>query len=147
MSRMLPQAPQVPARMPRAGVGISRDRAVYVRDWRAANPLRRRASRAVSRRHDTEGADLTTKQWEAMLQAANGICSYCGTEQRLQLDHVLPLSRGGRHTLTNVVPACADCNMVKNSKTVAEWLDPTARATFQIRHARLVEEVRTWPAT
>lgn len=39
----------------------------------------------------------------------------------MTLDHVLPLSRGGRHCIANIVPACKNCNQKKGSLTVAEW--------------------------
>jgi hypothetical protein len=37
------------------------------------------------------------------------------------MDHVLPLSRGGRHCVSNVVPACGQCNKVKADMTLMEW--------------------------
>lgn len=48
-----------------------------------------------------------------------GLCQYCG-ERGDTLDHVVPRSRGGRHTWTNVVLACRRCNNRKGSKTLAE---------------------------
>lgn len=47
-------------------------------------------------------------------------CCYC-TAPAEHLDHVKPLSRGGRDVLSNVVPACADCNLSKGAQTLAEW--------------------------
>ncbi len=48
-------------------------------------------------------------------------CQYCGHETaRLTLDHVLPRSRGGAHTWTNLVSACAACNRRKGGKTLDE---------------------------
>lgn len=66
--------------------------------------------------------DLTDEQWRA-LQAAWGCCAYCGVSGRpLQRDCVLPISRGGRYTLDNVVPACGPCNASKCSDEVTAWL-------------------------
>jgi 5-methylcytosine-specific restriction endonuclease McrA len=48
-------------------------------------------------------------------------CCYCGS-LATHLDHVQPLSRGGRDVLRNVVPACADCNLSKGAKSLAEWV-------------------------
>ena len=50
-------------------------------------------------------------------------CQYCRVEfpyRQLTLDHVYPLSRGGRHNWTNVVTACGPCNNRKADKTPAE---------------------------
>jgi 5-methylcytosine-specific restriction endonuclease McrA len=53
-----------------------------------------------------------------------GRCCYCDAPAE-HLDHVTPLSRGGRDVLANVVPACADCNLSKAALTLAEWLAVT----------------------
>ncbi len=66
--------------------------------------------------------DLTDQQWAA-LQEAWGGCAYCGAESpALQRDCVLPISRGGRYTLDNVVPACASCNSSKCNDEVTAWM-------------------------
>jgi 5-methylcytosine-specific restriction endonuclease McrA len=38
------------------------------------------------------------------------------------LDHVHPLSRGGEDVESNIIPACAECNLSKGAKTLAEWV-------------------------
>ena len=66
--------------------------------------------------------DLTDTQWIALQQAWGG-CAYCGaSEGPLQRDCVLPISRGGRYTLANVVPACRSCNTSKCNGEVTAWL-------------------------
>ena len=44
-----------------------------------------------------------------------------GWTKSLQLDHVIPISKGGPDTLENVRPAHAQCNMNRNTKTVEEY--------------------------
>jgi len=51
----------------------------------------------------------------------NSDCFYCGVSENITLDHVIPLSRGGKHSIGNIVPACGKCNYSKNNKTVMEW--------------------------
>ena len=66
--------------------------------------------------------DLTDGQWSALLEAWGG-CAYCGAlGGSLQRDCVLPISRGGRYTLANVVPACGACNASKCNDEVTGWL-------------------------
>ena len=66
--------------------------------------------------------DLSPVQWDA-LQEAWGGCAYCGaSDTPLQRDCVLPLSRGGRYTLDNIVPACRTCNASKCNAEVTGWL-------------------------
>jgi len=46
-------------------------------------------------------------------------CQYCGTglpASELTFDHVIPRSKGGRTTWTNVVAACSPCNLRKANK-------------------------------
>lgn len=47
-------------------------------------------------------------------------CQYCGSSKKLTLDHVLPRSRGGLHTWSNVVAACERCNSTKSDRTPQE---------------------------
>lgn len=42
-------------------------------------------------------------------------CQYCGSEDCLTLDHILPLSKGGRTTWENVVCCCRRCNAKKGN--------------------------------
>lgn len=66
--------------------------------------------------------DLTATQWAAIKVAWQG-CAYCGaTERPLQRDCVMAISRGGRYTIDNVVPACAACNASKCNDEVTGWL-------------------------
>lgn len=53
-----------------------------------------------------------------------GICYYCnrrvGTDC-LTMDHVVPLSRGGKSKKGNIVPACKECNNRKKYLLPIEW--------------------------
>lgn len=53
-----------------------------------------------------------------------GICYYCkkkvGREQ-LTMDHMVPLSRGGKSRKGNIVPACKECNSKKKYLLPIEW--------------------------
>ena len=50
-------------------------------------------------------------------------CQYCGRKfpsSELSLDHVVPISRGGKSTWENVVCACLPCNVKKGNKLLSE---------------------------
>lgn len=50
------------------------------------------------------------------------VCRYCGaTEGPFEYDHVKPYSRGGKHTVANIVIACNPCNRDKGARTPKEW--------------------------
>lgn len=50
----------------------------------------------------------------------NYTCQYCGSQEALTLDHVIPVSRGGKSCWENVVTACYPCNARKGNKTPEE---------------------------
>lgn len=57
----------------------------------------------------------------------NFTCVYCGgkpPDVTLQADHVIPVSKGGRGILENLVAACSDCNAGKSNKGIDEALSP-----------------------
>jgi 5-methylcytosine-specific restriction endonuclease McrA len=96
------------ARHPHA-VAVNRTRKA-----RAARRRKLRVARVVN--------DLTADEWAALKEAWNG-CAYCGaTEGVMQRDCVMAISRGGRYTLDNVVPACASCNTSKCNDEVTGWM-------------------------
>ena len=47
-------------------------------------------------------------------------CVYCGDENALTIDHVLPVSRGGKSQFENCVAACKECNSIKGDRTPSE---------------------------
>lgn len=50
----------------------------------------------------------------------NNQCAYCGTSKNLTVDHIVPVSRGGKTTFENCVAACQPCNNTKNDRTPNE---------------------------
>lgn len=52
-------------------------------------------------------------------------CAYCGKPDHradeLELEHVIPISMGGAHHLSNIVPACSQCNQSKRSTHALVW--------------------------
>lgn len=48
-------------------------------------------------------------------------CAYCGSTEQITIDHIVPLSRGGRHEVENLAPACLPCNCSKGARLLSEW--------------------------
>jgi hypothetical protein len=51
------------------------------------------------------------------------VCFYCGeevTDKNATLDHLLPQSKDGKHTKTNLKTCCLICNSIKSGKTYEE---------------------------
>ena len=48
-------------------------------------------------------------------------CAECGAKDRQSLDHRIPLSRGGRHSIGNLMTLCQPCNASKHARFLTEW--------------------------
>jgi len=48
-------------------------------------------------------------------------CVYCSGKKPLEIDHIVPLSKGGSTSKNNIVMACQRCNRTKNAKDVFKW--------------------------
>ncbi len=67
--------------------------------------------------------ELRESQWWKR-RLAKGVCYYCGqttSPKELTMDHIVPISRGGRTTKGNVVTACKECNNAKKQLLPMEW--------------------------
>lgn len=77
------------------------------------------------RREREKARELRQSRWWKN-RIAIGICYYCGMKvapKELTLDHLVPVSRGGKSTKTNCVPACKSCNNKKKNLLPMEWED------------------------
>lgn len=112
----------------------------YARESRARNPERYKkywsqwASENVShcreiarlrraRKNGNAGSvGVSLRDWRRLVRRYGGACAYCGeAPERLHMDHVVPIARGGRHAIGNVLPACDHCNFTKHAAFLVEW--------------------------
>lgn len=81
------------------------------------------ADEADIKREKEKARELRSSQWWKR-QVAKGVCHYCGdrfSAKELTMDHIVPVSKGGKTTKGNVVPCCKTCNTEKKSKLLMEW--------------------------
>ncbi|MFS0647083.1 HNH endonuclease signature motif containing protein [Siminovitchia sp. 179-K 8D1 HS] len=90
----------------------------YTLDDRAS-----RTFRGLKRRAQEDGIPLevTRKELQALYMAFDGECIYCGTKEdengrAHHIDHVIPVSDGGRHHISNLVLSCPSDNSSKGNK-------------------------------
>lgn len=91
------------------------------RKWELANPEAVKASKRVSQklRKRRMVGKITPEQWRQILDFYNHRCGQCGkneSEERLTLDHYVPISKRGSNFWDNVWPLCLTCNIHKNDK-------------------------------
>ena len=97
-----------------------------VRDWRKTDhgkSLMRAAKRR--RRAKSIGAEGTHTEADIDLQyrSQNGKCWHCGQALNgvFEVDHLIPLDRGGSNWPNNLVCSCQKCNRSKSNKLTQEW--------------------------
>lgn len=97
------------------------------RRWSRANPVKNRqyAQRYQARKR---AATVGIVDYGVIITRDGMYCHLCLTDigalTDLHFDHVVPLSRGGKHSMVNVKPAHATCNLRKGDKLLSEldWL-------------------------
>lgn len=99
----------------------------YGIQWRQNNPHSVFNSHSLHKLQTTSVyIPITLEEYNELFKSTDNKCFYCKedlnkTNKRKTLDHVIPLSRGGDHTIENLVPACISCNCRKGFKTLEEW--------------------------
>lgn len=98
------------------------DRSEYMLNWSRKNKDKRRAS-YDKWRHAKRGIEsefiIRHDVWEKC-QGVCGICNLPVQENNWHLDHIIPLSRGGTHTMNNVQVSHSTCNLSKGNKLSEE---------------------------
>jgi 5-methylcytosine-specific restriction endonuclease McrA len=93
-------------------------------------------SEADIKREREKSRELRKSRWWKN-RVALGICHFCGLRfppDELTMDHLVPVSRGGKASRNNVVPACKECNSRKKYLLPIEWqeyLDGHERPTME----------------
>ena len=66
---------------------------------------------------------ITPQQLINRFSLFNNSCAYCGSFEGLniQMEHVVPRSKGGAHCMANIVPACHKCNKSKYNYPMEKW--------------------------
>lgn len=93
-------------------------------EWRRKNPEAwRRISNASEERRRAQKAkagifDISPKDLRRIYSQP---CAACGATEGQTMDHIIPLARGGRHSIGNLQTLCGACNYSKNRKLLIEW--------------------------
>lgn len=111
----------------------------YTKRWLLANPEKARAMRRRKYLKDRDrlraeykqnrpsmvlkkhGVDVLTAEGGALLQSFVDGCRYCGSSEKLEVDHKVPTSRGGGKEVGNLQWLCGRCNRAKSDQTEEEF--------------------------
>lgn len=65
---------------------------------------------------------ITFEEWVMLVNMFDGMCSYCGiVPPKLTMDHIIPISKGGRHVMENITPSCLSCNNSKGATDAQQF--------------------------
>jgi len=95
---------------------ISKGKSIYKRENPEITKLHGHRHRA---RKAGNGVNMVSAQ--EMSDIAARPCTACGAAGPSEIDHIIPVGRGGAHTIGNLMPLCKSCNSSKNDLLYIEW--------------------------
>lgn len=95
--------------------------------WAAKNPDKTRKYKALNEQKRRAGGTDHVPAWvvRKLFKMFDMMCAYCRTTPAAHIDHIEPLSKGGKHAIENLAPACARCNLTKNARSPEEFAQRT----------------------
>lgn len=109
----------------------------YLRDYKARNAAailyQNQVRRALKAKATVNLASLKRFVKEAKARAFS-VCYYCGADVKpdaIHFDHIIPLSKGGCHSVENLCISCSPCNLSKADKMLGVWM-PSGQQLFII---------------
>lgn len=97
--------------------------------WRDANPGESRARALDREKRNPEGSRARTARYKArkldavtdgLAYSLTDHCVVCGATDQLEVEHMVPLARGGGDTLSNKTTMCKSCNCSKGTTSVTD---------------------------
>ena len=95
-------------------------RAAVNKRYFAAHPEVAKKFRTL-RKAKMRNAGIFTISNTEIKKLMSSACNSCKTTNNIQLDHIMPIARGGRHSIGNLMPLCQKCNLQKGTKTWFEY--------------------------
>ena len=94
--------------------------AIGKKEWQKSNPDKVLAYTTKRRKSMRENGIfyVSRSEIEALY---NSPCFNCGSLNRIEIEHIIPISRGGTHSIGNLMALCKSCNASKGNKTFTEW--------------------------
>lgn len=96
----------------------------YQKQWRLENADKLKSysfTQGSLRRSRSKGDNkffISSKELDGLKRQP---CAYCGAKDKIEIDHIVPLARGGEHRIGNLITSCQSCNRQKHKKTIMEW--------------------------
>lgn len=89
-------------------------------NWRARN-LEKHNENARKRRAKLRSVTIGEVSAKDLRRILLQPCLYCGALEKLTIEHIVPIARGGSHSIGNLASACKSCNSRKKDSFITEW--------------------------
>ena len=94
-------------------------------EWQERNRIRKNTYFRIhgAKTQSYEG-NFTPSEWLDRLEEFNNCCAYClkPLGNKATADHIVPISKGGKNYISNIVPACQSCNSHKHNKSLLSFI-------------------------
>lgn len=99
-----------------------REAAAVRSQQRSLGGLEAARAREINARTRSLGREgrVSARELSTLVDAYGGVCAYCGRPWE-EIDHLIPLSRGGPSSVENLRPVCRSCNRRKRTQRLEEW--------------------------
>lgn len=100
----------------------------WQKEYSKANPDVGARTQAKRRRAklDTLSYAPAIKRWMSDIKSKPFVrCHWCGTKikgRQVHFDHIVPLAKGGEHSIGNLCASCPECNHTKSARLIADWV-------------------------
>jgi 5-methylcytosine-specific restriction endonuclease McrA len=90
------------------------------KEWNKNNKDKTRVyvAKAQTKRRGAQVFTILSREMNAIY---NSNCAFCKSRQNITIDHIIPLSRGGNHSIGNLQPLCKSCNSSKKARFISEY--------------------------
>lgn len=86
----------------------------YQRTHKQERAIREQKRRALKK---GSGGSFSLIEWRELCERFGNKCLACCQSQKLTVDHVIPISKGGSNFIENIQPLCMKCNLEKGTQS------------------------------
>lgn len=71
--------------------------------------------------HTTSSSEAKRLWKQQIKEKWNNECAYCGSSEKITIDHIIPHIKGGTNSIDNLISCCEKCNRDKSHLDWKEW--------------------------
>lgn len=87
-------------------------------------------------------SNISLKKRKTIFERDNYSCLRCNRKDKLSIDHIIPLKKGGNHDLSNLQTLCIHCNSSKNDRIIPDIKTPMINKIYYPKQGNLDRQRR-----